>query len=37
VIDCLVGGEVLGSAEGRTKKRAEQLAAAAALERLQGE
>jgi ribonuclease-3 len=35
VIDCLVGGEVLGSAEGRTKKRAEQLAAAAALTRLQ--
>lgn len=37
VIDCLVGGEVLGSAEGRSKKRAEQLAAAAALERLHGE
>ncbi len=37
VIDCLIGNEVLGSAEGRTKKRAEQLAAAAALERLQRE
>ena len=37
VIDCLVGGKVLGSAEGGTKKRAEQLAAAAALERLQGD
>ena len=36
VIDCLVGDEVLGSAEGRTKKRAEQLAAAAAFESLQG-
>ncbi len=37
VIDCLVGGEVLGSAEGRSKKRAEQLAAAAALEELHRE
>ena len=34
VVDCLVDGEVLGSAEGRTKKRAEQLAAARALEAL---
>lgn len=35
VIECRVGGEALGVGEGRTKKRGEQLAAAAALERLQ--
>lgn len=35
VVDCLIEGEVYGSAEGGTKKRAEQRAAAAALERLQ--
>ncbi|MFQ5527451.1 MAG: ribonuclease III [Thermoanaerobaculia bacterium] len=34
-VECLVEGEVEGSGEGGTKKRAEQLAAAAALERLQ--
>lgn len=35
VVDCLIGDEVEGSGEGSSKKRAEQLAAAAALERLQ--
>ena len=34
VIECRLDGEVLGSGEGRTKKRAEQLAAAATLELL---
>ncbi len=35
IVECLVGDEVEGAGEGGSKKRAEQLAAAAALESLQ--
>ncbi len=36
-VDCLIGGELFGQGDGKSKKTAEQVAARAALARLQAE